>query len=81
MRISRINSITTSKVTGLHDNDVTNRMDEIRSNIRKYGHSLVDLNNAIDQQAIKRFSTIHGSNHVKIERSSHAKLIILNFKK
>lgn len=77
--VSRVNSVSGTMQT--RQSDVVLRIESIRRSLRKYGAAMVDLNNSVDLEAIKRFSKIHGAENVQIERSSHARLTIRNFKR
>lgn len=79
MRISAVSSV--SRVMSARKSNVVLRMDAIRASLRESGAAIVNPDNKIDAEAIKRLQKIHGSDNVSIERSPNAKLTIKNFKR
>lgn len=72
-----------SKVTNnnfFNIDPVVKRLNVIRKGLRMHGMVVVDLENKVDVEAINRLRKVHGSDNVKIEQSSNAKLTIRNFK-
>ena len=82
MRISAISGVrAASQVIASRKSDVVLRMDAIRDGIRKHGAVIVNPENEVDAEAIKRFKKIHGADNVIVEQSTNAKLTITNFKR
>lgn len=79
MKISRVSGV--SGVIASRKSDVVLRMEAIRAGLRKYGAVIVNPDNGVDAEAIRRLSKVHGRDNVKVTRSRSATLTISNFKR
>lgn len=76
----KVTGVSSASAIATRASDVSLRMDAIRAGIRKHGAVVVNPDNSVDAEAIRRLSKIHGADNVKVETSSSAKLTISNFK-